>query len=115
MATHLARIGDPDGAMQSNRRRSARAIVDVEATVVSSRGDSAAMTIANVSIHGCNINGAADWLRLGGFVAVELNAGGVMNAIVRWVRGESAGLEFLRSVPAGHAGWHELIESIDDL
>ena len=71
MATNLARIGEPDEAMLANRRRSPRAIVDVEATVVSSRGDSAEMTIANVSIHGCNIIGVTDWLRLGGFVAVE--------------------------------------------
>lgn len=115
MASNLAEIGGPDAAMPANRRRSPRAIVEVEATVISSRGESANMTIANVSIHGCNINGAADWLRLGGFVAVQLNEGEPMNAIVRWVRAESAGLEFLRSVPAGHAVWHQLIDLIADM
>ncbi len=115
MATNLAKTGAPDDDLTANRRRAPRAIVEIEATVLSSRGDSAGMTIANVSIHGCNINGPADWLRLGSFVAVELNASEAMNAIVRWVRGESAGLEFLRPVPAGHASWHQLIDSIADM
>ena len=115
MATSLDKFAAPGEDLVANRRKAPRAIVRVQATVVSSRGDSAAMTIANVSIHGCNINGAADWLRLGSFVAVELGASEAMNAIVRWVRGGSAGLEFLRPLPAGHAGWHELIDSIAEM
>lgn len=101
--------------MASDRRRAPRAMVALEAEVRSSRGERASMTIANISVHGCNINGDADWLRLGSFVTVEHQAGEALSAIVRWVRGNSAGLEFLRPVPAGHAAWHNLIDLIADM
>lgn len=115
MVSMLARIDAPGEAMLPDQRRAPRAIVAVEAEVRSSRGERASMTIANISVHGCNINGEADWLRLGLFVTVEHNAGEALSAIVRWVRGASAGLEFLRPVPAGHAAWHDLIDSIADM
>ena len=102
-------------ATARNRRRARRLLVEMPASVRSSRGDEAEMTIANISVHGCNITGPAPWLRLGGFVTVSLDSGEEMTGIVRWVRGDSAGLEFMRSVPAGHAGWHELIDSIAEI
>lgn len=102
-------------AMQADRRRAPRAVVAAEALVTSSRGESAAMTIGNISVNGCNITGEAAWLRLGGFVTLELAEGESMSAIVRWVRGESAGLEFLRPVPPEHASWHALIDLIAEM
>ena len=73
------------------------------------------MTINNVSPHGCNIKGDADWLRMGSFVGVSLGAGQPLQAIVRWLRDGSAGLEFLRPVPADNAPWQELINSISNM
>lgn len=115
MATVLSRIDAPEADVHPNRRRAPRAMVKVEASVRSSRGEEARMTIANISVHGCNITGEAAWLRQGGFVTVELGDGEAMSAIVRWVRDASAGLEFARPVPAGHGAWHELIDSIADM
>jgi len=115
MAGKLVMVDTKIGQTVANRRRSARAIVEVAAKVCSSHGDEAIMTIANISIHGCNISGVAPWLRLGGFVTVALRSGEAMTAIVRWVRGDSAGVEFMRSVPPEHTTWHELIESIADM
>lgn len=116
MATMLARLEALGEAILPNRRKAPRTMVQVGAKVTSSHGQSTAMTIANISVHGCNIAGDAAWLRLGSFVTVSLNAGGeAMQAIVRWVRDGSAGLEFLRPVPPGHAEWHELISSIAEM
>jgi hypothetical protein len=115
MAAKRGKSDMPDTALARNRRRNPRAIVEVSAQVRSSHGDETAMTIANISVHGCYISGTAPWLRLGGFVTVSLASGEAMTAIVRWVRGESAGLEFLREVPAGHGTWHDLIDSIADM
>ena len=115
MVTVLARLGALSEAILPNRRKAARTMVQVGATVSSSHGQSAAMTIANISVHGCNITGEPAWLRLGGFVTVSLPKGEPMQAIVRWVRDGSAGLEFLRPVPPGHTEWHELISSIAEM
>ena len=102
-------------ADRANRRRAPRAIVDVEAMVISSRGESALMSIGNVSLHGCNIRGDAAWLRIGSFVGVGLGREKPLQAIVRWLRDSSAGLEFMRPIPADNAAWQDLISSIDEL
>ncbi len=115
MATVMDKLGALGDAILPNRRRSPRGIVEVAAQVVSSRGERAGMTIANISVHGCSIAGNAPWLRLGGFVSVDLRGGQSMQGIVRWLRDGTAGLEFLRPVPAGHGDWHELINSIAEM
>jgi hypothetical protein len=115
MGTVLAHIGALGEAIMPGRRKVARAIVQVEASVTSSRGDSAKMTINNVSTYGCNITGDAGWLKMGSFVGVALEGGQPLQAIVRWLRDDSAGLEFLRPVPAGNAAWHDVINSVSNM
>jgi PilZ domain len=115
MGTVLERIGAISEAILPGRRKSVRSEVQVGASVISSRGDSAAVTINNVSTHGCNIKGEATWLRIGSCVGVSLDGGPPLQAIVRWLRDGSAGLEFLRPVPAGNAAWHELINSVSNM
>lgn len=115
MSTVLEKLESLGAALIPNRRKTPRKMVHLDARVTSSHGQSAAVTIANVSVHGCNIAGDAAWLRLGGFVSLGLASGAPMQAIVRWVRDGSAGLEFLRPVPPGHAEWHELISSIAEM
>ena len=114
MATILGRIGAISEAMLPGRRKAHRSSVHVEARVTSSRGDSAIMTIANASAHGCNIRGEAPWLRNGSFVGVSLEQTPMLLAIVRWVRDGSAGLEFMRPVAPGNKPWHDLINSKSD-
>jgi hypothetical protein len=115
MRVGLVRIEAPDPGGPANRRRDPRTIVEVGATVISARGEQAPITIANISVHGCNITGDAPWLRLGQFVTIRLAEGQPMQGIVRWTRDGSAGLEFMRAVPQGHAEWHALIDSIANL
>ena len=111
MVRILARIGSIREAVLRGQRKVNRSRVHAKAVVTSSRGDSAAMTIANVSTHGCNIRGTANWLRIGSFVGVALEDKPMLLAIVRWVRDESAGLEFMRPVAPGNKPWHDLINS----
>ena len=115
MAKVLEHLGAIGGAILPARRKTSRTPVNVAAKVTSSRGDSASMTIGNVSTHGCNVRGEAGWLRMGGFVSVRLTDDQPLQAIVRWVRDGTAGLEFLRPVPVGHTEWHELINTISDM
>ena len=115
MATILARIGVIGEAVLPGRRKVRRSLVHVEARVTSSRGDRAAMTIGNVSMHGCNVRGDTVWLRIGSFVGVALDEGPPLQAIVRWVRDGSAGLEFMRPVAPGNRAWHDLINSMSDI
>ena len=115
MGTVLAHIEAIGEAIMPSRRKAARSIVHVGASVTSAHGDSAKVTINNVSTHGCNVTGDADWMRMGSFVGVGLEGSQPLQAIVRWMRDGTAGLEFLRPVPADNAAWHELINSISNL
>ena len=119
MGTVLESIGALGEAIMPSRRKAVRAAVQVEARVTSSRSDKATVTINNVSPHGCNIRGDASWLRMGSFVGVSLASGqpqqAPIQAIVRWLRDGSAGLEFMRPVPSDNKPWHELINSISKM
>lgn len=115
MGTVLESIGAIGEAIMPSRRKVVRSVVQVEARVTSSRGDTATVTINNVSPHGCNIKCDAAWLRMGSFVGVGLGGDQPLQAIVRWLRDGSAGLEFMRPVPSGNKPWHELINSISNM
>ncbi len=111
MVRILAGIGAIREAMLRGQRKVHRSRVHANALVTSSRGDSAALTIANVSTHGCNVRGYAPWLRIGSFVGVALEDTPMLLAIVRWTREGTAGLEFMRPVTPGNKPWHDLINS----
>jgi hypothetical protein len=101
-------------AVLRGQRKVHRSRVHARALVTSSRGDSAAMIIANISTHGCNVRGDAAWLRIGSFVGVALEGTPMLLAIVRWARDGSAGLEFMRPIAHGNTPWHDLIRSKPD-
>jgi len=89
-------------------RRPARAV----ARLASSTGASGQGTIADLSTHGCCIRSDASWLRLGSFVSIAIGEEEVgIQAIVRWLRDGSVGLEFLRPVAPERTEWHELMDS----
>ena len=100
MGTMLGRIEAFGDAILPGRRKASRAVVQVEAKITSAQDNCATVTINNVSPHGCNIKGDANWLRIGSFVGVSLEGGQPLQAIVRWLRDGSAGLEFLRPCQA---------------
>ena len=93
------------------RRREPRIPTRYAARLQSSRGDQEAAMLADVSLHGCCVNTSAGWLRQGSFVSVGLGEETPMlAAIVRWVRGGAAGMEFLRPIPSDRIEWLDLID-----
>ena len=91
------------------RRKVSRTRVKARAVLISGENERRAIAICDVSPHGCSIRGEALALRAGRFVGIELGADAPIQALVRWVNDEEAGLEFLRPVPADRTDWQLLI------
>lgn len=95
----------------ADRRREPRHATCFEATLEFSNGSYASALLTDVSLHGCCVRTDADTLRQGAFVSIGLGAESKMPAIVRWVRGNAAGMEFLRQVPVSRTDWHALMDN----
>lgn len=92
------------------RRRERRHTIRFAATLETARGGRIPVLLADVSLHGCCVQTEAEALRQGAIVSIALGDDPALQAIVRWVRGHSAGLEFLRAVPPDHEEWHDLMD-----
>lgn len=97
-------------APRPSRRKEARYSTWFDAKLESSRGDNADVLLSEVSMHGCRIKCEETWLRTGSFVAIGLEEGPMLQAIVRWIRDGNVGMEFLRPIPPERAEWHDLME-----
>lgn len=84
--------------LQKDTRRVVREQARAAASLRTHGGEETATALTDVSTHGCCIRVEERTLRLGQFVALSLTDAGTVQAIVRWVRGGQAGLEFLRPV-----------------
>lgn len=93
-----------------DRRRERRHPTRFEATLETSRGGRLAVLLADVSLHGCCIQTDGEALRQGAFVSIGLCEDSMLPAIVRWVRGRAAGMEFLRTVPPERVEWYDLMD-----
>lgn len=111
MSAQLARLDATQAASRPDRRKVSRYPAEVTATLYSSYGDEASVLLADVSTHGCNVQGEVAWLRTGSFVAIGLADEASLKAIVRWIRDGAAGMEFLRPVSPAHGEWHALMRS----
>jgi hypothetical protein len=85
------------------KRRISRRISGRSVIVKSSHGERAKAVIRDVSIYGCSLVGDIPWIRVGSFVAVVLSAERAIQAIVRWTRGGTVGVEFLRPIAEAEA------------
>jgi hypothetical protein len=102
------------------RRREHRHTTRYTATLETARSGVMKVELADVSTHGCCIRAPdnddrTDWLRQGTFVSIRLEDSSApeaakLEAVVRWVRGHTAGMEFLRPVPPGRLDWRELMD-----
>lgn len=92
------------------RRRELRHVTHYFAHVESLRGDRMESLLTDVSLHGCCVSGAAAWLRQGAFVSIAIGTNEALRAVVRWVRGDAAGMEFLHAVPSSAREWHDLMD-----
>jgi hypothetical protein len=111
MTAPLARLAAAPQAPHVERRRFPRRPAWAAALLRSSHGDESPVVLADVTSHGCCVQCEADWLRVGSFVSLELEQDPALQAIIRWVRDGTAGMEFLREVSSEHAEWHALMDS----
>lgn len=115
MTVKLARLQNipenADLARRQARRREKRFETWFDAMLETAHGDRAQVRIAEVSLHGCRIKGDMHWIRTGAFVSVAAEGGRKLQAIIRWVRDDSAGMEFLRPVPKECTEWHDLMDA----
>jgi hypothetical protein len=111
MNAPLGRLNVPFGISAADRRREQRHVTCFEATLEFSNGGQTPVLLADVSLHGCSVRADTDLLRQGAFVSIGLGAESKVPAIVRWIRGGSAGMEFLRQVPADRSDWHALMDT----
>ncbi|WP_367183277.1 PilZ domain-containing protein [Novosphingobium sp.] len=84
-------------------RRAMRQSASAAVLVSSSHGNSISARLNDISTYGCNVVADADWMRCGMFVSIQLTAEKSVQAIVRWIRSGSCGVEFLRPIPDGDA------------
>ena len=89
-------------------RRVERRPASAAVLVQSSHGDHAKARLRDISIYGCNVLCDAAWLRMGLFLSIRPADSEPIQAIVRWVRDGSCGVEFLRAIP------HERAELLTD-
>ena len=90
-------------AVRPNTRRAARRIAGAVATVRTAGGERSKARIRDVSIFGCSIVTEAEWLRTGIFLTLQLSPDWSIQAIVRWARDGTGGVEFLRAITEADA------------
>ena len=110
MSAEFERLGLFTQSAHPSRRKVARARVHAEVLLSTASGESVPAVIGDVSSHGCSVRAEAQWLRMGRFVAVTLGDDQPLQAIVRWTRDGTAGLEFLRPVSADRTEWRSLVD-----
>ena len=85
-------------APRPNTRRVNRRVAETIASVKSAHGGRCRARIRDVSVFGCSLVTDTDWLRTGSFVTLQITAEWAIQAIVRWFRDGTGGVEFLRPI-----------------
>ncbi|GGY95370.1 hypothetical protein GCM10011614_07590 [Novosphingobium colocasiae] len=93
------------------RRRETRHNSAVTVMLQFASGSRTSVQLTDVSLHGCCIRGDSDRLHQGRILSIGLNDHPMLDAIVRWVRDDTAGMEFLHPVPVERREWHDLMDS----
>ena len=109
MATAIARFALPQGVPEKNQCNAPRVIARRRGQLISTQGEIALVGIGDVFAHGCVVQCASGWLRSGCFVSIVLDDGRPLEAVVRWVQEDHAGLEFLRAIRSDRSDWQDLI------
>ncbi|PEQ10832.1 hypothetical protein B2G71_20440 [Novosphingobium sp. PC22D] len=109
MNAPLSRLS-ADLSMAADRRREPRYAAACEMTIRSMSGSTTTADLIDMSRHGACIKSEADWLRPGRFVAIGIGQGDMLEAVIRWTRDGSVGMEFLHPVPSDREDWHALMD-----
>lgn len=92
--------------VRPNTRRAVRRVSEAIVTLSNTRGQRSRVRLRDVSVFGCSLASAADWLRMGMFVSLRVDADWTIPAVVRWSRAGICGVEFLR--PISDAEMHDI-------
>ncbi|MEZ5744845.1 MAG: PilZ domain-containing protein [Sphingomonadaceae bacterium] len=111
MKSALARFDPTTASDTAERRREKRHKAKYTAILQDSSGDRSEVQLLDVSTSGCNIRGDLDRFRPGSFVSIGIGENVLLGAIIRWVRGEEAGMEFLRAIPAEREEWFAIMDA----
>jgi PilZ domain len=107
MTARFLRLGSMAGASAVKptlpARKASRRAITSAVTISSAAGDQVGALLQDLSLFGCNVRGDAAWLRIGRFVSIHFADGSAVQAIVRWTRDGSIGIEFLRPLAHDHA------------
>lgn len=85
--------------VEYDARREHRVPVSASAMVVSNQTELQPLTIADLSRHGCRLEGDCTALRPGQFITIKIDTFDRLAAIVRWADEGRAGMEFTRALP----------------
>ena len=110
MKSALARFDPSSATNPVERRRQQRHRLGHPAILRTSDGSETDIKLRDLSHSGCNIEGTDDNLRPGSFVSIGLGPEDFIGAIVRWVRADRAGMEFLREIAPDRTAWTELMD-----
>ena len=89
------------------RRKAERLPFSGKVVIRSSLGERTVASLRNISPFGCNLVSDAEWLRCGRFISVYPARDRAIQAIVRWTRAGSAGVEFLKPIDLAEVDWLE--------
>jgi hypothetical protein len=79
-------------------RSEAREALAVEADIRTYNGMKWPVHVLDLSCHGCQISGCSELLRVGSFLSIKFATLTYLLAIVRWVDGDKAGIEFSQAL-----------------
>lgn len=95
----------------TERRREPRHSAGAQATIQFISGSQFMVQLADVSLHGCCIRGETERLQQGRIVSIGLHDHPMIDGIVRWVRADTVGLEFLHPIPVERHESHDLMDT----
>ena len=109
MVSAMRRLPGKDAAKEAaprpRTRKVARLPSSADATIVSANGDNMRIRLSDISTHGCCVCGSVEGLRNGSFISLRLGQEAPLQGIVRWVRDQAAGIEFLRPLTRKQPEW----------
>ena len=111
MVKAMKRLEDSPVSERPKRRKSERTPSRAVVYIGHNQGERIEATLCDLSTFGCAIRTKAEWLRIGKFISIQLGDLPSLQALIRWVEGGTAGLEFLRPIPSERTEWHRLLSS----
>jgi hypothetical protein len=93
-----------------DRRREVRVPARYHAIIQLLEGVSSEFQLADISTHGCCVRSGAEGFWIERFVTIAIEEEPLLQAVIRWVHDDTAGMELLHSIPPERGERHELMK-----